>query len=179
VRLKADECLIDIRPETSKVRQGRQISFHGSFGGNIKRATRINYLIRWITEHQKFKEPDDYVFSTMDGGKSDARDVYYHNYKLLRVKLKAIDLDWFDTYHCRHFWITNRLLAGEPIHLVARAAGTSVAEIETTYSHVLGEMATKHFSKRQVQYDSEGGYVVVDTPEIATRAKGKRKRKAP
>ena len=176
MRRQANECLINIRPETSKVRQGRQISFHGSYGGNVKRDTQTNYLIRWITEYQKFKEPNDYVFSTMDDGKADARDVYYHNYKLLRLKLKAIDLDWFDTYHCRHFWITNRLLAGEPIHLVAKAAGTSVAEIETTYSHVLGEMATKQFSKRQVQYDDEGGFVVVNTADVE-KPVGRKKRK--
>jgi integrase len=177
VRPKANECLINIRPETSKVRQGRQISIHASYGGNVKRADPTNYLIRWMTDYQKFKEPGDYVFSTMDNGKQDARDVYYHNYKRLRVRLKELGIGWFDTYHCRHFWVTNRLLASEPIHLVAKAAGTSVAEIESTYSHVLGEIATKQFSKRQVQYDDEGGFVVVNTPEIGKRAKSKSKRK--
>jgi site-specific recombinase XerD len=176
VRPKANECLINIRAATSKVRQDRQISFHASYGGNVKRTERTNYLIRWLSEFQIFKEPDHYVFSTMDDGKQDARDVYYHNYKLLRVRLKELGIGWFDTYHCRHFWITNRLLAGEPIHLVARAAGTSVAEIESTYSHVLGEMATKQFSKRQVQYDDEGGFIVVTTPDIDQSTK-KRTRK--
>jgi integrase len=111
VRPKANECLITIRKETSKVRQGRQISFHPSFGGNLKRPEPTNYLIRWINDYQLHKEPNDFVFSTMDKGKQDARDVYYHNYKILRVKLGKIGIGWFDTYHCRHFWITNRLLA--------------------------------------------------------------------
>jgi hypothetical protein len=177
VRRQANECLINIRAETSKVRQGRQISFHGSYGGNVKRTEQTNYLIRWISEYQRFKEPGHYVFSTMNDGKQDARDVYYHNYKLLRIKLKELGIGWFDTYHCRHFWITNRLLAGEPIHLIAKAAGTSVAEIESTYSHVLGEMATKQFSKRQVQYDDEGGFTVVNTPDDDPVVKRKPRKK--
>lgn len=165
VREKANECLINIRPETSKVRQGRQITFHGSFGGNVKRGRQTNYLIRWFNTHQLFKEPRNYVFSPMHNGDADARDVYYHNYKLLRVRLIEAGIGWFDTYHCRHFWITNRLLAGEPIHLIAKAAGTSVAEIESTYSNVLTEMTTKQFNKRQVQYDDEGGFTVIDVPQ--------------
>jgi len=175
IRREANECLINIRPETSKVRQGRQISFHASYGGNPKRGEQTNYLIRWIDQYQIHKDPYDYVFSTMDVGRRDARDVYYHAYKLLRMKLKEKDLEWFDTYHCRHFWITNRLLAGEPIHLIAKAAGTSVSEIESTYSHVLGEMATKAFSKRLVQYDDEGGFTIIRTEDIKEPVKKQRK----
>ena len=178
IRRDAKECLINIRAETSKVRQGRQISFHASYGGNSRRTNQTNYLIRWIDDYQIHKDSHDYVFSTMDDGRVDARDVYYHQYKALRKRLEDKDLAWFDTYHCRHFWITNRLLAGEPIHLVARAAGTSVAEIETTYSHVLGEMATKAFSKRIVEYDDEGGFKVVRLDEPQKPAKAAAKKKA-
>jgi integrase len=165
VREKANECLINILPATSKVRTGRQITFQGSYGGNVKRGQQTNYLIRWINTYQLFKDPENYVFSTMDDGRVDARDVYYHNYKLVRVRLAEAGIGWFDTYHCRHFWITNRLLAGEPIHLIAKAAGTSVAEIEETYSHVLTEMTTKQFNRRQVQYDDEGGFTVIEIPQ--------------
>jgi site-specific recombinase XerD len=178
VRPKANECLITIRKETSKVRRSRQVSFHASYGGNIKREEPTNYLIRWINDYQIHREPGDFVFSTMGDGQQDVRDVYYHNYKLLRVKLREIGIGWFDTYHCRHFWITNRLLAGESIHLVAKAAGTSVAEIESTYSHVLAEMATKEFNKRQVQYDRENGHEVVETPAVKKQPARKAKRKA-
>jgi integrase len=172
IRKEANECLITIRAETSKVRTSRQISFHGSYGGSVRRGTETNYLIRWIEEYQTHREPNDYVFSPMDKEtRKDARDVYYHQYKVLRKRLAKIGLDWFDTYHCRHWWITNRLLAGEPIHLVAKAAGTSVAEIESTYSHVLTEMATQAFNKRLVQYDEEGGFVVLNKPIKVTTKK--------
>lgn len=73
------------------------------------------------------------------------------------------DLGWFDPYHCRHFFITAKLLAGEPIHIVAKACGTSVKEIESTYSHVLTEMASRNFGNKQVVLDEEGGYGVHDT----------------
>ena len=125
VRASKAECVLTIRPETSKVRKGRTITLSGSSGGRAKDTTRINYLIRWIDEYQRHANPNDFVFSGFDRGSISARDTYYHAYKQLRKKLAEIDLDWFDTYHCRHFWITNRLLAEEPIHLVAKAAGTS------------------------------------------------------
>ena len=83
-------------------------------------------------------------------------------YGALRKRLKDIQLDWFDPYHCRHFYITNRLLAGEPIHIVAKVCGTSVKEIEATYSHVLTEMASRSFGDRKVFYNEEGGIEVVE-----------------
>lgn len=39
-------------------------------------------------------------------------------------------------YSCRHTWITRRLLAGVPITLVARMAGTSPMVIQKHYEHV-------------------------------------------
>ena len=143
VRATTAECVLTIRPETSKVRKGRRITLSASSGGRAKDTRRINYLIRWIDEYQRHPNPNDFVFSGFDKGSISARDTYYHAYKQLRKKLAEIELDWFDTYHCRHFWITNRLLAEEPIHLVAKAAGTSVSEIESTYSHVLTEPSTR------------------------------------
>jgi integrase len=163
VRTKANECVLTIRPETSKVRKGRRITVIGSAGGRAAPTKKLNYLIRWIEKHQRHKEPNGFAFSAFDKGSVSARDTYYHAYKSLRVELKKIDLGWFDTYHCRHFWITNRLLAEESIHLVAQAAGTSTREIEKTYSHVLTEMSTRKFGKRQVVYKPDESWVLSNT----------------
>jgi integrase len=163
VRRQANECLITVRSETSKVRKGRDITVNQSFGGHANRTNGINYLIRWIDKHQIHKNPNDLVFSPFDSGSKSARDIYYHCYKQLRGDLKEVGVEWFDTYHCRHFWITNRLYAGEPIHLVARAAGTSTDEIEKTYSNVLTELATRQFGKNRVIYRKDGSYEVVTT----------------
>jgi integrase len=181
IRDSAKECLLTVRPETSKVRRGRQITMTPSYGGKVDRATPINYLIRWIRERQMHKDPADFVFAPFTNGKKLARDVYYHVYKQLRSDLKDLGLEWFDTYHCRHFWITNRLYAGEPIHLVAKAAGTSVSEIEQTYSNVLTELITKQFGERRVVYSQDGSPIVIATkPERPARTRHPRvQRKTP
>lgn len=165
----AQECVATIRPETSKVRRGRQITISASGGGRVTDTKNINYMLRWTEQYQRYKGANDYVFSPYDDGSRTARDVFYHAYGLLRAKLREIQLDWFDAYHCRHFWITNRLLAEEPIHVVARAAGTSTAEIEKTYSHVLTEMATRRFNRKRVVYGPDGSYEVVETKKIKSQ----------
>jgi hypothetical protein len=81
------------------------------------------------------------------------------------VKLKEKQLEWFDTYHCRHYWITNRLLAGESIHLIASAAGTSTREIESTYSHVIEEVVSRKFNERRVVSNKDGSYDVEVKPK--------------
>lgn len=147
--------VITVRAATSKVRKGRQI-------------TVVNdVLAKWLRTYQQHHDPGYYLFSPYADGAASARDVFYHAFKSLRVRLKEIDLDWFDLYHCRHWWITQRLLAEEPIHLVAQAAGTSVKEIENTYSHVLTELTTKKFSEKKVVWEPDGSYKIVKKLENA------------
>lgn len=43
-------------------------------------------------------------------------------------------------YSLRHYYITQRLLNGTDIHLLAKNAGTSVGQIEAHYSHVVPRM---------------------------------------
>jgi len=184
IHREADECVLTIRPETSKVRRGRKIVLLASGGGRVSKTKRINYLIRWIDQYQRHKKPSDLVFATFDNKgrtKPNASDVIYKGYGALRAKLKDIQLDWFDPYHCRHFYITNRLLAKEPIHIVAKVCGTSVKEIESTYSHVLTEMASRNFANREVIYNKESGYEVVEKrhSERQTRSQPKRPSKKP
>lgn len=162
IRDKDNECLISIRAETSKVRYDRLITLNATWGGKTGKGTKINYLIRWMREHALHRSREDFLFARFEGGRRDVRGDYYDSYKKLRKALEPKSLEWFDTYHCRHFWLTNRLYAGEPIHLIAKSAGTSVSEIESTYSNVLSEMATKSFSKRAVEYDVDGSFKVVE-----------------
>lgn len=172
IREQANECIINVRAETSKVRRGRLITVNQSFGGNATRTVGINYLIRWIQKHQIHSEPNDYVFAPFETGDRTARDVYYHSYKRLRADLKELKLDWFDTYHCRHFWITNRLYAGEPIHLVAKAAGTSTSEIERTYSNVMTELTTRQFGNNRLLFNRDGSFQKVATGKSAESVSG-------
>jgi integrase len=148
VEIRGDECVISVRAKTSKVRRDRRV------------AMPMTLLKFWQFTH-KHREPLDQLFSPIDNGRKAARDVFYHQYGLLREKLKTVQLEWFDLYHCRHWWITNRLLAQEPIHLVAQAAGTSVKEIESTYSHVMTEITTRGFNKKRVVYKPDGSFEVI------------------
>lgn len=118
-------------------------------------------------KYQRHRAANHYLFSPYDDGGVSARDVFYHAFKSLRVRLKEIDLEWFDLYHCRHWWITQRLLAEEQIALVAQAAGTSVKEIESTYSHVLTELTTKKFGEKKVVWQPDGSYKIIKQLEGA------------
>lgn len=121
----------------------------------------INPLLMWL-KLQRNKEPGDFVFSAYDDGKRSARDVYYHAYKQLRKRLATLNLAWFDTYHCRHYWITTRLYAKESPYEIAALAGTSIKEIQSTYSHVLEELIGREMNKRDVRYADDGTPVVVE-----------------
>jgi len=145
--------VIHVEANTSKVRRGRDITVEGFF------------LQNWMNNSQIHKDPNDFVFAHFDSGRVSCRDVFYHLYKSLRLKLKEVGLEWFDLYHVRHQWVTNRLYAGEPIHLVAKAAGTSVREVESTYSHVLTADITKEFNKRDVIHYADGSREVIDVPK--------------
>jgi integrase len=158
VEMRGEECVITVRPETSKVRRGRQITLS------------TQALKHWIAR-QLHKAPNDFVFSPFHKGTTSARDTFYHAFKALRTRLKEIDLDWFDLYHCRHWYITSQLLAEQPIHLVALAAGTSTGEIESTYSHVLTELTTKRFNQRRVRWLEDGTYEVIETAMYARKKK--------
>jgi integrase len=146
--------VVTIRPETSKIRRGRQITVVDEVLG------------QWLAKHQRHRAPDDHLFSPYDDGKKDTRNVFYHAFRSLRVRLKEVDLDWFDLYHCRHWWITQRLLAEESIMLIADAAGTSVKEIQSTYSHVITELTTKRFGEKKVVWKPDGSYDIIKQLEL-------------
>ena len=144
-----DDFLIYIEPDTSKVRKRRQIRV-------------INpALSQWLERYQRHGTPDDYVFTPRDDWERNARDIFYHEYQSLRARLREVNLDWMDLYHFRHWWITKRLMAHESPILVAQAAGTSVKEIERTYSHVLTEMTTMKFNEKVLKMNEDGSFEFV------------------
>jgi integrase len=166
------EYVIHIDAKTSKVRRERDITVK-SFA-----------LDCWLSGLQKHNDANDFVFAPFDKGKVSCRDAFYHAYRSLRLKLKEVGLEWFDLYHFRHSWVTNRLMAGEPIHKVAKAGGTSVREVESTYSHILTAEITKEFNKKAVIHFADGSQEIVDVPETLDQAfeewferNGKSKRK--
>jgi hypothetical protein len=130
----------DLRGKTRK--KGRDAFIGASLKG-------VNYLIRWIKEHRRFEGDEDYVFSTYTRGKSSAKDAYYLYYKTLCEYLRTQDGDYarvasyFDTYHCRHFYITRAIEFGNSLEVIATACGNSAATIARDYNHLLGSKAGK------------------------------------
>lgn len=49
----------------------------------------------------------------------------------------------------RHFYCTQSLLSGVPIHVLAKNMGTSIAYIEQHYSHVLTVMQAKQLRTKK------------------------------
>ena len=145
---------VAVRAATSKVRKGRQITIE------------TPVLAQWLKKYQRHRNPEHYLFSPYDDGNVSARDVFYHTYKALRVRLKEIGLEWFDLYHCRHWWITKLLLSEHPIALIAQVAGTSVKEIESTYSHVLTEQISKKFGDKRPVFGKDGDFKVVKKSDL-------------
>jgi integrase len=143
------ELRIVVRAHTSKVDRERSII--------VDCPEVIDF---WFESMRKFRNPDEYLFSPYRSGTTSARDVFYHAYSSLRIKLREVGLGWFGLYYWRHWYITERLLAGEPIHQVAKVVGTSVGEIESTYSHVLTEQTTQKFNRTTISHDKDGQVIL-------------------
>jgi hypothetical protein len=57
--------------------------------------------------------------------------------------LAKVSLEFFDLYHCRHIYISYRLLDEKNPYMVAKAVGTSVGQIERTYDQIQAELASR------------------------------------
>lgn len=142
VEIGKNELVVTVQETTSKVRKSRQVPIRGS------------WLKAWI-EARELK-PDDPVFPTSK--------TFYRTFKKFREKkLVPNGLGHADCYHARHAWITERLEAGESIHLVARLAGTSTIQIERTYSGVVNLIIGREFAKKKIWVNDDGSTEVLGT----------------
>jgi integrase len=149
VNTESKEVTIRVRAETTKVKQERRVVLRAvEAEEKDDRTESVNYLIRWLKFHQKHKEQKDYVFSAFEGGLINSRERFYDIYKKhFRPRLKKHGLEKFDLYHCRHMFITFRLEADQNIYKIAKATGTSLTQIEKTYSHLLAEQASREIQQ--------------------------------
>lgn len=76
-----------------------------------------------------------------------------HYMPMFNIILTALNLQTdnkgqdLSLYSLRHFYITQRLLAGVDIHLLARNCGNSVKQIERHYSHVIPRMNVRKLTQ--------------------------------
>jgi len=121
---------INVRAETSKVRNNRRVVSRGG-----------EYIQR-LRKNSANTEPNDFLFSSIGGTQKLSRKKWYLHWKLL---MQGIGIDDYKTrnltwYSLRHFGITCRLRAKVPVADIAKIAGTSITHIETHYGHYDDEM---------------------------------------
>lgn len=105
--------------------------------------------LRKISEHTA---PDDFVFGNRDG---EPVENFGKSFEAILSKLDLLNDRQGKRrtiYSLRHFYCTQSLLSGVPIHTLARNMGTSVSYIEQHYNHVLivmqaKELRTKKFKR--------------------------------
>lgn len=106
------------------------------------------YLDR-LKKLSKHAEPEDYVFCGWDGEPVDNFNKTFHT---VLSKLDLLADRWGKrrtVYSLRHFYCTQALLSGVPIHVLAKNMGTSISYIEKHYSHVLTLMQAKELRTKK------------------------------
>ena len=89
----------------------------------------------------RFSGDDDFVFADQYGIRA-GKPVYLDALRLhWREVLKRVEFSRFkpDLYSIRHFWATQRLLAGAPPVMVAKSMGHSLQELLSVYEHLFME----------------------------------------
>ena len=97
--------------------------------------------LKLMRDWSRFNGDDDYVFADQYGIRA-GKPVYLDALRLhWREVIRRMSFSRFkpDLYSIRHYWATQRLLAGAPPVMVAKAMGHSLQELLTVYEHVLLE----------------------------------------
>jgi site-specific recombinase XerD len=94
-------------------------------------------------------EPDDYIFCGFDGKPVSN---FTNAFKKVLADTGLLEDRWGKArsiYSLRHFYCTQSLLSGVPIHMLAKNMGTSVTHIENHYSHVLTLMQARQLQTKK------------------------------
>ncbi len=89
------------------------------------------------------------IFTQPRNGRPWDRHAVAERFRAIRERAKVRDS--ITIYSFRHFWISEMLMAGVDVLLVARVAGTSVAMIERVYGH----FRNQSYQEAQARLDRE------------------------
>jgi integrase len=106
------------------------------------------YLER-LKQHSHHTAPDDLVFGNENG---EPVENLGKSFEAVLRKLDLLNDRWGKrrtVYSLRHFYCTESLMSGVPIHTLAKNMGTSVSHIEKHYSHVLTLMQAKELRTKK------------------------------
>lgn len=107
-----------------------------------------SYLDR-LKKLSRHAEPDDLVFCGYEGKPVEN---FNKTFASILTRLKLLDDRWGKRraiYSLRHFYCTQCLLTGIPVHVLAKNMGTSITYIEKHYSHVLTVMQAKELRTKK------------------------------
>jgi integrase len=144
-----------------------------------KRVERIKNAYKALGAEHLPKDYLVFVYNSKDRRQYTRQAIYQRlqqvlNQSGLKEELEA-EGKKVSLYSSRHAYITWRLrFGGTPIHLLAKAAGTSIEKIEKTYGHIEVEKQTEILTRNQgyaksaevsltTQFEEDG---IVFTPEI-------------
>ena len=100
---------------------------------HIPRTITLNTVAYEILERRcSNRNPDDIIVINRNGSQYDSRDIAQ---RFATVRRRAKVRENITIYSFRHLWISEMLMAGVDVLLVARMAGTSVAMVERVYGH--------------------------------------------
>ena len=103
--------------------------------------TTAGLMLGVMRKWSRFAGDDDYVFADQYGIRA-GKPVYLDALRLhWRQVISRMRFTRFkpDLYTIRHFWATQRLLAGAPPVMVAKSLGHSLQELLSVYEHLLLE----------------------------------------
>ena len=94
-------------------------------------------------------QPADAHIFARPSGRPWNRNILSHRFQAIRER--AAVRESITIYSFRHLWISEMLMAGVDVLLVARMAGTSVAMIERVYGH----FRNQSYQEAQARLDRE------------------------
>ena len=103
--------------------------------------TTAGLMLSVMRQWSRFQQDDDYVFADQFGLRA-GKPVYLDALRWhWRQVIERIEVKRFkpDLYSIRHFWATQRLLAGAPPIMVAKSLGHSLQELLAVYEHIFLE----------------------------------------
>jgi len=128
-----------IRPETNKTKRGREAIVNSDTAFSLENLQLLQ--MNW-----KIYEPNGLIFQLEDGSP------FRYTYAVWDRFMRFADLMFDDCgnkrpiYSLRHYYITEKIKEGVPVHFIAKQCGNSVRIIERTYDKVVALDVADYFS---------------------------------
>jgi integrase len=140
--------IADFQPTTRSIVLGSHKRVH-TMRDPIPRTITLNddaYAI--VARRCEGRPRDAYIFTQPRNGRPWDRFSVYERFRAIRERAGVRDT--LTIYSFRHLWISEALMAGVDVMLIAKMAGTSVRMIETVYGH----WRTQSFTEAMARLDA-------------------------